>query len=187
MFFFSLHHNLQSLPHTELCWLQFLKEYRFYAYLFFYLVESFPILTIQGVNDNVAHFPKIKASLLHNTMKLLNRKRKRKNLISGEVWKYTLKNIQERNKGIWHPLEIFSILLKHMRKADVPNGKLKCPITTQQNHPEWFTDARIFLCQERSLEIQINVDNPSIQRLWYEVQQYTFRELVSLEKRPRIY
>ena len=116
---------------AELCWLKFPKKYRFYTYFLSYLVESIPILTIQGVNDNVFHFCEIKASILYNTMKFLNRKRKRKNLISGEVWKYTLKNIQERNKSIWHSLEIFSISLKLMRKADVTNEKCKTEMPRQ--------------------------------------------------------
>lgn len=46
-----------------------------------------------------------------------------------------------------------------MRKADVINGKCRAemPYITQQHHHEWFIDARIFLCQEKSLKIQINV------------------------------
>lgn len=105
-------------PHPPLtarfCW-QFQKGHRFHGFCLFFsdLVESLPILTIQEVNDNVTHFPEIKASILHNTMKFLNRKRKRKNLIREEVWKYTLKNMQERNKGIWHPLEIIYVTNTH--------------------------------------------------------------------------
>ena len=134
---FPLLHKLQLLFHVELCWLKFPKNYRFYTYFLSYLVESLPILTVQGVNDNVFHFREIKASILHKTMKFLNRKRKRKNLISGEVWKYTLKNIQERNKSIWHPLEIFSISLKLMRKADVTNEKCKTEMP-----PQLFTNTK---------------------------------------------
>lgn len=80
--FQSLSH-LSTTPNSADCFFQ--KECSFYACFFSYLVESLPILTIQEVNDNVARFPEIKASILHNTMKFLNRKRKRKNLISGEV------------------------------------------------------------------------------------------------------
>lgn len=54
-----------------------------------------------------------------------------------------------------------------MRKADVTNGKYKTetPHNYPPNHSEWFIGTRIFFCQEKSLEIQENVDNSSVQRL----------------------